>query len=84
MTRMLVTRPEPDAQATLDRLAALDIDAVATPLMVRQPLSVSLPPAEGFTAMVLTSANAVRSLEERDAVQRYRTLPVLADRKTHV
>ena len=78
MTRMLVTRPEPDAQATLDRLAALDIDAVATPLMVRQPLSVSLPPAEGFTAMVLTSANAVRSLEERDAVQRYRTLPVLA------
>ena len=78
MTRMLVTRPEPDCRATVDRLAALDIEAVAAPLMVRQTLPASLPPPEGFTAMVLTSANAVRSLVERGVVERYAHLPVFA------
>jgi uroporphyrinogen-III synthase len=78
MTKMLVTRPEPDAQSTVARLKALDIDAVAAPLMVRQPLETSLPPADGFTAMVLTSANAVRALVDRGAVQDYLQLPVFA------
>lgn len=76
--KMLVTRPEPDAQSTVARLAALDIEAVAAPMMVRQTLTVSLPPAEGFTAMVLTSANAVRTMVERGVVDRYRQLPVFA------
>lgn len=76
--KMLVTRPEPDAQSTLARLAALDIEAVAAPMMVRQPLSVSLPAAEGFRAMVLTSANAVRTLVERGVAEHYHGLPVFA------
>ena len=78
MTRMLVTRPEPDAQGTLSRLRALDIDAVAAPLMVRQTLEASLPPADGFAAMVLTSTNAVRSLADRGVLADYAHLPVLA------
>ena len=78
MTAMLVTRPEPDAQGTVARLRALDIEAVAAPLMVRATLDVSLPPAEGFAAMVLTSANAVRSLADRGALPSYLQLPVLA------
>jgi uroporphyrinogen-III synthase len=78
MTRMLVTRPEPDAQLTLARLRALDIDAVAAPLMVRQTLDASLPPADGFAAMVLTSANAIRSLGDRGVLAEYAHLPVLA------
>ncbi len=78
MTRMLVTRPEPDAQSTLARLKALDIDAVAAPLMVRQTLDTSLPPPDGFTAMVLTSANAVRTLIDRGIVADYLQLPVFA------
>lgn len=76
--KMLVTRPEPDAQSTLARLQALDIDAIAAPVMVRQALDASLPPPDGFTAVVLTSANAVRSLVERNAVETYRHLPVFA------
>ena len=76
--KMLVTRPEPDAQATMSRLDALGIEAVAAPLMVRQTLDASLPPADGFTAMVLTSANAVRSLIDRGVVEQYRHLPVFA------
>jgi uroporphyrinogen-III synthase len=76
--RMLVTRPEPDAAATLSRLAALDIEGVAAPLMVRETLDISLPPPDGFAAIVLTSANAVRSLLDRKMLDHYRHLPVLA------
>ncbi|QQR36665.1 uroporphyrinogen-III synthase [Devosia oryziradicis] len=78
VVKMLVTRPEPDAQATLARLDALGIAATAAPLMVRQTLDASLPPPDGFTAMVLTSANAVRSLLDRGVLDHYRHLPVFA------
>ena len=78
MSTMLVTRPEPDARSTLARLQALDIDARMAPLMVRQTLEVSLPPPDGFAAMVVTSANAVRSLADRGMVETYRHLPVFA------
>ncbi len=75
---MLVTRPEPDAQSSLARLRALDIPARALPLMVRHTLPVSLPKADGFTAMVLTSANAVRALADRGVINTYLDLPVFA------
>lgn len=76
--KMLVTRPEPDARSTLARLQALGIAAVAAPLMVRHRINASLPPPDGFTAMVLTSANALRSLVERGVAERYHALPVFA------
>ena len=78
IVKMLVTRPEPDAQATLARLDALGISALAAPVMVRQTLDASLPPPDGFTAMVLTSANAVRALAERGVLEQYQHLPVFA------
>ena len=78
MTHMLVTRPEPDGQSTVARLKALDIEAVSVPLMVREVLDISLPPPDGFTAMILTSANAVRSLVDRGVVGDYLQLPVFA------
>jgi uroporphyrinogen-III synthase len=78
MTAMLVTRPEPDAQSTLLKLAALGIEAVAAPVMVRQTLDSSVPPPEGFAAMVLTSANGVRALADRGLVEQYKHLPVFA------
>lgn len=78
LVRMLVTRPEPDAQATLARLDAIGIEAIAAPVMVRQTLDASLPAPDGFTAMVLTSANAVRSLLDRGVLDQYRHLPVFA------
>ena len=76
--KMLVTRPEPDGQVTLARLDAIGIEAVAAPVMARQTLDTSLPPPDGFTAMVLTSANAIRSLVDRQALEQYRHLPVFA------
>ena len=85
LMRMLITRPEPDAQATQERLAALEISADIVPLMTRQTLHAHLPPAEGFSALALTSSNALRALSELDATAGLRSKPVYAvgDRTAH-
>lgn len=85
MTTMLVTRAEPDAQATIDRLSALDIAAIAAPLLQRQTVPAHLPPPEGFAAMVVTSANALRALVDLDLIECVRQLPLFAvgDRTAH-
>ena len=78
MTRMLVTRPEPDAQSTLLRLEALGISAIAAPVMTRLTLDGSLPPPDGFAAMAVSSANALRALADRGVLERYTHLPTFA------
>jgi len=85
MMHMLVTRPEPDAQATSDRLAALGIAAEMAPLMTRQTLDTNLPQAEGFAAIAITSTNALRALADRDALAPFLGLPAFAvgDRTAH-
>ncbi|MDP1730380.1 MAG: uroporphyrinogen-III synthase [Devosia sp.] len=75
---MLVTRPEPDASETAARLAALDIETRLCPLLTHETLSTGLPDAEGFAAMALTSANALRALAERNALEPYLGLKVFA------
>ncbi|MCW5721354.1 MAG: uroporphyrinogen-III synthase [Devosia sp.] len=83
--KMLVTRPEPDAQSSVARLGALGIEAVAAPLMVRRTLSFSAPPAAGFSAVAVTSTNALRALAEREALAAFLHLPLFAvgDRTAH-
>lgn len=82
---MLVTRPEPDAQASIARLDALGIVGIAAPMMVRRTLSPSLPPADGFKALAITSTNALRALADLEALERYAHIPVFAvgDRTAH-
>ena len=75
---MLVTRPDPDASDTAARLGALGIEGVPCPLLVHQTLEVSLPEPKGFAGLVLTSANALRALDERGVLARYHQLPVYA------
>lgn len=78
MTQMLVTRPEPDAASTAERLRALDLVPVLCPLMECAVLPTSLPDSAGFAALAATSANALRALEERGAIARFRDVPVYA------
>lgn len=73
--RMLVTRPEPDASDTAARLGALGIAPVLAPLLVHETLSSTLPDPAGFAALALTSANTLRALNERGALERYQHLP---------
>ena len=61
MTRVLVLRPEPGAEETVQRARALGLDARAVPLFAIDPVPWSPPPeASGFDGLLLTSANAVR------------------------
>ena len=78
MTTMLVTRPLPDALETAARLEALDIRPVIFPLLRHVTLPTSLPSPAGFAALALTSTAALRALEERRVLERYRDLPVFA------
>ena len=73
---MLVTRPEPDAADTVARLAAIAIEAVACPLLTFECLPTNLPEPRGFAAMALTSANALRALEQRGQLAGFRHLRV--------
>lgn len=83
--RMLVTRPEPDAQASIERLAALGIEAVAAPLLTRATLDFHLPALAGFAALAITSTNALRALEDKGVLEGLLHLPVYAvgDRTAH-
>jgi len=76
MVRLLVTRPEPDASETAARLRALDIEPVVEPLLSARTLTTTLPPAEGFAALAITSANALRALAGRGEIARLAALPV--------
>lgn len=78
MVTMLVTRPEPDASETARRLNALDIETVIEPLLSAETLPTSLPPATGFAALAITSANALRALDQRGDLPKYRGLPLYA------
>jgi len=78
MKRVLVTRPEPDNAQTMACVSALGLKPVRLPLMVRENLETSLPPPDGFTAIVFSSANAVRALAERGELSKYTKLPVFA------
>jgi uroporphyrinogen-III synthase len=78
MMRMLVTRPEPDASDTAARLRALDIEPVIVPLMRFELLQTTLPQPDGFAALAVTSANALRALHDRGELPRFRGLPVYA------
>jgi uroporphyrinogen-III synthase len=83
--RMLVTRPEPDAQATIDRLAALGIEGISAPLLGRAVVDFHLPSLAGFAALAVTSTNALRALEDKGVLLGLLHLPLFAvgDRTAH-
>ena len=60
MTRLLVLRPQPDADATVAKAHKLGLDAVAVPLFEIQPVEWEVPETASFEGLLLTSANAVR------------------------
>ena len=74
--KMLVTRPEPDASDTAARLEALGISPLIAPLLTLEVLPAELPDPATVAAIALTSANALRALEARGALERYRHVPV--------
>lgn len=76
MSRLLVLRPEPGADATLRRAAALGMEALSYPLFTVDPVAWTPPDPAGFDALMMTSANAVRMAG--NALALYRHLPAYA------
>ncbi|HYZ48245.1 MAG TPA: uroporphyrinogen-III synthase [Sphingomonas sp.] len=65
MTRpLLVLRPQPGADATAARARALGLEAIVAPLFRIAPRAWTLPDGS-FDALLVTSANAARMLDDR-------------------
>jgi uroporphyrinogen-III synthase len=73
---LAVLRPEPGASATVERARMLGLDAFALPLFAIEPLDWTVTDVTRFDALLLTSANAVRSAGER--LRGLQSLPVHA------
>jgi uroporphyrinogen-III synthase len=76
--RLLVTRPEPDAGREADALIALGHDPVRAPLLEIEFLSDVPLPLEGVQAVVITSRNTLRALENHPARDQVLELPLFA------
>ena len=53
MTRLLVLRPQPDADATVAKAHKLELDAVAVPLFEIQPVEWEMPETGSFDGLLL-------------------------------
>jgi uroporphyrinogen-III synthase len=62
--RLLITRPEPDAERTAEALRAHGHDVLIASMLRFEPVQCDLPD-QTFEAVVMTSANAARALEAR-------------------
>jgi uroporphyrinogen-III synthase len=70
---VLVTRPEPGASATAQRLQDMGFAPHVAPLLTIAPIAAALPPAEGLRAIVVASQHAVPPLPPS-----HRGLPLFA------
>jgi len=76
--RLLLTRPEPDAQRTAAVLRAKGHAVVIAPLLRIEPIKDAAIGRGPWAAILITSANAVEALEAHGALERLRTVPVFA------
>jgi uroporphyrinogen-III synthase len=76
--RLLLTRPEPDAQRTATALRAQGHDVIAAPLLRIEPVADAKIRKGPWAAILITSANAAHAVATHAGVTPLRTLPVFA------
>jgi len=76
--RLLVTRPQYDAQILKPKLEQLGHEVIASPLLEIVPRCDIRIPNAPYQLIALTSANAIRSLAGNALLDRLRHLPILA------
>lgn len=76
MSRILILRPQPGADATAARARAMGLDVRLLPLFAPEPIEWTPPASTAFDALLLTSAHAARL--GGPALARYRALPAYA------
>ena len=76
--RVLVTRPEPDAQDEVQELAARGHEGIVSPLLVIEQIKDVALDLDGAQALIVTSRNALRALTKHPALDAARELPLFA------
>jgi uroporphyrinogen-III synthase len=76
--RLLLTRPEPDAQRTAAALRAQGHDVVVAPLLRIEPAPDATIGAGPWAAVLITSANAAHAISAHARATPLRALPVFA------
>lgn len=76
--RILVTRPEPDAEAFARDLHALGIEAVRQPLLLTRYLACDWDALANAAGVIVTSRNAVRALAQSNRMAAVLHLPLFA------
>ena len=75
---LLITRPEPDADAFRARLESLGHQVTAEPLLTIEHLPIAADALEGTAGLVVTSRNGLRALAASSAMEAARQLPIVA------
>lgn len=76
--RILVTRPEPDAQAQAETLAARGHEAVLAPLLIVETIPRATLGLDGAQAVIVTSRNTLRALAGHAEREQAFRLPLFA------
>jgi uroporphyrinogen-III synthase len=75
---ILVTRPQPDNEATAASLRARGFDVLLAPTLRFEPVASSDDPAADYAGVIITSANALRAVEPQLAERGLLGLPLFA------
>lgn len=75
---VLVTRPQPDNDATATALRARGYHVVAAPMLRFEPVPLPDTLETNYAGVIVTSANAIRALEGRAAISALRPLKLYA------
>jgi uroporphyrinogen-III synthase len=75
---MLVTRPQPDNDATAAALRAKGYDVLLAPMLRFEPVPLPDDPETSYNGLVVTSANALRAIEDQPVLARLLALPLFA------
>jgi uroporphyrinogen-III synthase len=75
---VLVTRPAPDNEATADALRQRGLEPMLAPMLTFKALRFQIEEGREFRGLILTSANALRSLAASPQLARVQGLPVFA------
>ena len=73
--RLIITRPQEDAEPLADELAALGVENLLAPLLSIEVSGTETPDLSGVSALLLTSANGVRAFAH---LSKERTMPLYA------
>lgn len=75
---ILVTRPRPDNETTAAALRARDLEVVLAPMLRLEEVAFRIDPDVQFGAVMVTSANALRAIENQPILAQLIGLPLFA------